>query len=518
MAGYEMRGDKTTEIHAKGFGFDPRTLTTKPVVFPDASYANSALFKQYTKSEYENRYISYYMTGSYMYDNRYTFFGSLRYDGSNLFGVAKKYKYLPLWSVSGAWNINREEFMSQVDWLTNLKLRVSYGVQGNVDKNTSPFIMGAWGNVSILPDTNEPNIEVSSPPNQNLRWEKTKNWNFGWDMGVFKNRLTFSVDAYKRISNDLIGTRALPGESGFDFTNMNWAKVTNKGFEFALSSVNVKTNNFRWTMDFNIARNKSIVNQINVKNSSWQPSGEGYPVGALFALKTAGLDENGNQMFYKNGEKVSFYDFFGIEYTDFWGSLVASSKLNVEDYRKLFTYVGTSEPKFSGGFINRFYYKGFDLTVSTSFILDQTVKETPFYDPVSMSPGRNYSRRVFDIWSPVNPEGKYPGLLGSATEGEYNGIYQYMTVDDRGITAFQNFDYWFKKMSYWRINSIRLGYNLPDYLLKKMHMAGVRVSAEVRNPWVVATNYKGYFDPESYGNIYAQPLPKTFSVGLDLTF
>lgn len=87
-----------------------------------------------------------------MYDNRYTFFGSLRYDGSNLFGVAKKYKYLPLWSVSGAWNINREEFMSQVDWLTNLKLRVSYGVQGNVDKNTSPFIMGAWGNVSILPD------------------------------------------------------------------------------------------------------------------------------------------------------------------------------------------------------------------------------------------------------------------------------------------------------------------------------------------------------------------------------
>lgn len=205
MAGYEMRGDKTTEIHAKGFGFDPRTLTTKPVVFPDASYANSALFKQYTKSEYENRYISYYMTGSYMYDNRYTFFGSLRYDGSNLFGVAKKYKYLPLWSVSGAWNINREEFMSQVDWLTNLKLRVSYGVQGNVDKNTSPFIMGAWGNVSILPDTNEPNIEVSSPPNQNLRWEKTKNWNFGWDMGVFKNRLTFSVDAYKRISNDLLG-------------------------------------------------------------------------------------------------------------------------------------------------------------------------------------------------------------------------------------------------------------------------------------------------------------------------
>lgn len=518
MVGYEMRGDKSTDIHTKGFGFDSKSLTTQPIVFPDASYAKNNLYKQYIKSMTENRYLSYYMTASYMYNNRYTVFGSLRHDGSNLFGISKKYKYLPLWSISGAWNADREEFLSQADWLTNLKLRVSYGVQGNVDKNTSPFILGTWENSNVLPDENEPTIDVSSPPNQNLRWEKTKNWNFGVDMGVLNNRLTFSIDGYKRVSDDLIGTRALPGESGFDYTSMNWAKLTNQGFEFALSTVNIKSKDFRWTTDFNLAHNKSKINRINVTNSSWLPSGEGHPVGAMFALPTAGLDENGVQMFYKDGEKVSYYDFFGIEYTDFWGSLVASSSLDVEQYRKLFTYVGTSEPKFTGGFINRFYYKGFDLTVSTSFVLKQTVQETPFYNPVEMSPGVNYSRRVSEIWSPENPDGKYPGLLGVSTEGQYNGAYQFMTVDDRGITAFRNFDYWYKEMSYWRINSIRLGYNLPDALLKKLRMSGARVSAEVRNPWVIATSYKGYFDPETYGNIYAQPLPKTFSVGLDVTF
>lgn len=518
MAGLEMRGDQTAEVHTKGFGYDPKALTTKPIIFPNASAGKDSRYRTYQKREYENRYLSYYMTASYMFDNRYTFFGSLRYDGSNLFGVAKKYRYLPLWSVSGAWNASREEFFRDAKWLSNLKIRASYGVQGNVDKNTSPFILGTWDNSSVLPDVNEPSIDVSSPPNQNLRWEKTTNWNFGVDMGVFKNRLTFSIDGYHRISDDLIGTRALPQENGFDYTTMNWAKVTNKGFEFALSSTNIKTKNFRWVTDFNIAHNKSVINRINVTNSSWMPSGEGYSVGGMFALKTAGLDENGIQMFLKDGEKVSLYDHFGIEYSDFWGMTIAESNLSVDQFRDLFTYVGTSEPKFTGGFINRFYYKNFDLTVSTSFVLDQTVQETPFYNPIETSPGVNYSKRAMDIWSPSNPGGKYQRLLRMDTEGQYNGAYQWMMLDEKGLTAYRNYDIWFKKMSYLRVNSIRLGYTLPEQFAKKLCMANARISAEARNPFVFGSSYEGYFDPETYGNVYAQPMPKTYSVGLDLTF
>ena len=518
MAGMEMRGNKSTQIHTKGFGFDSRALTTKPLIIPESvSSANDAKFKQYQKTENENRYLSYYMTASYSYDNRYTVFGSMRFDGSNLFGVAKKYKYLPLWALSAAWNINREEFMQNADWLTNLKLRVSYGLQGNVDKNTSPYVVGTWNNTAILPGVDEPIINVTSPPNQNLRWEKTKNWNVGLDMGVLNNRISFSVDGYYRKSEDLIGTRALPQENGFQFSTVNWAEVTNKGFEFSLSTVNVRTKDFRWVMDFNIAHNVSNVDKINVRDDSWTPSIEGHSIGALFKLNTAGLDENGLQMFWKNGEKVSYVDFYGLVDDIGWGYGTRSTLTN-EEIRNLYTYAGTSEPKFTGGFINRFYYKNFDLTISSSFIIKQTMQETPFYRPAEMSPGSNYSKRAADIWSPSNPSGKYPKLVsGSMEDVESVMAYVWMNIGDSG-NSFKNYDYWFKDMSYWRISSIRLGYTLPSEIAKKLHLGAARISFEARNPFVVATSYKGYFDPETWGNIYTQPLPKTFSCGIDLTF
>lgn len=517
MAGMEMRGSKNTQVHTKGFGYDPKAMTTKPLIFPSGSTsdANSSLFRQYQRSENEDRYLSYFMTASYTYDNRYTVFGSLRHDGSNLFGVSDKYKYLPLWAISAAWNVNREEFLKDVAWLSNLKLRASYGLQGNIDKNTSPFVLGEWNNTTILPGTNEPSINVTSPPNQNLRWEKTKNWNVGVDMSVLDSRISLSLDAYYRKSEDLIGTRSIPQENGFEFTSMNWAELTNKGFELSLSTVNIRTKDFRWTMDFNIAHNKSNVDKIQVRDDSWTPSLEGYSVGALFKLNTAGLDENGLQTFWKNGEKVSFNDFYGL--VDEWGIGLPTSTLTNQEYRDLFTYAGTTEPKFTGGFINRFYYKSFDLTIGASFIIDQTVQETPFYNPAATSPGSNYSKRVADIWSPSNTSGIYPKLVSYAMEPNSGMAYQWMNGADKG-NSFKNYDYWFKNMSYLRVNSIRLGYTLPGDIAKKLRLGSARVSFETRNPFVIASSYKGYFDPETYGNIYTQPLAKTFSCGLDLTF
>ena len=521
MAGLEMRGNKTTTIQTKGFGYDPNSLTTKPLVFPTGSTAvDEAAFRQYQKSFAEDRFLSYYMTASYAYDNRYVFFGSLRYDGSNMFGVDRKYKYLPLWSVSGAWNINREEFMRDVEWLSNLKLRASYGIQGNVDKNTSPELVGSWGNVTILPGESEPNISVDSPPNQYLRWEKTRNWNGGLDVAVLDNRIALSLDVYHRLSKDLIGLRSLPGENGFNFSNMNWARLTNKGFELSLSTVNIQTKDFKWSMDFNIAHNKSVINKINVRENSYEPSREGHSVGAVFSLKTAGLDENGMQMFYnKQGQKVSFNEFYQLREGSQMGGMITflESGLSAEQYRDLYTYEGTTEPKFTGGWINKFRYRNFDLTIAASFILDQTVQETPFYNPATTSPGQNYSNRMSQIWSPSNPTGKYARLIGTNTEGEKNWGYQWLQVKDPG-NSYRSYDIWFKQMSYMRINSIRLGYNIPEEIMRKIGFAAARISFESRNPFVFGGSYKGYFDPETYGSIYAQPLAKTFSCGIDLTF
>lgn len=514
MAGVEMRGNKAKEIHTKGFGFDPKSLTTKPLEFPENSTKwNEESFIQYRQTFDENRYLSYFMTASYMYDNRYTVFGSLRYDGSNLFGVDRKYKYLPLWSISAAWNINREGFMENADWLSNLKLRASYGLQGNVDKNTSPLVVGNWNNSSILPGTSEPSINVTNPPNPYLRWEKTSNWNVGVDFGVLRNRITMSIDGYYRVSDDLIGTRYIPGENGFDFSSMNWAKATNKGVEFALSTINIRTKDFRWATDFNISHNTSLVNQVSTRENSYTPSLKGNPIGAQFALKTAGMDERGLPMFWKGDNKVTMEEFFqmgpgsGFEEMSF---------LNVSDYRDLYTYIGDSEPKFTGGFINRFYYKNFDLTIATSFNIGQTMKETPFYHPTRVSPGENNSRRVSEIWSSANSEGRYPGLLGRNTLETNYAYLWYSTLDPNN--SFKDYDIWYKKINYLRVNSIRLGYTLPAKVAQKICMTHARVSVEARNPFVFGSSYKGYFDPESYGNIYSQPLPKTFSCGLELAF
>jgi hypothetical protein len=339
------------------------------------------------------------------------------------------------------------------------------------------------------------------------------------DLSVLKNRISFSTDLYHRVSDDLIASKMLPGESGFGAASINWAKVTNKGVEFSLSTVNILSDRFRWTTDFNLAHNKSKVNRIHVAENSRTPSLEGYEVGALFQLNTAGLDEQGLPMFWQNGEKVSFYDFFQLKegYDPLWGETFLQCDLSNEAYRNLYSYAGSSEPKFTGGLINRFYYRNFDLTISASFVLGQTVQETPFYLPTETSPGRNYSKRVAEIWSPENRNGKYPTLLGRNTL-ENNVAYLWHNQDERGIQAFRNYDIWFKKMNYLRVNSIRLGYSLPEGIARKLNLAQARISAEARNPFVFGSSFKGYFDPESYGNIYSQPLPKTFSVGLDLTF
>lgn len=149
MAGTELRKTWYETLFSAGYGFDRKTLTTKPVIFPNESYATSFPLHQTTYKE--NAYVSFYSTASYSLLNRYTVGGSIRFDGSDLFGVDKKYRYLPLYSVSALWRLSQEPFMQQAKWVDNLVFRASYGLQGNIDKNTSPFLLGTYRSESILP-------------------------------------------------------------------------------------------------------------------------------------------------------------------------------------------------------------------------------------------------------------------------------------------------------------------------------------------------------------------------------
>nr|WP_317042574.1 TonB-dependent receptor [Myroides sp. ZB35] len=205
MAGMEIRKTDNTIIRSKGFGYDAHTLTTKPIIFPEGNVdATQKLYETYKKTRNENAYASFFATASYTFNRKYTVFGSVRADGSNLFGVDPKYRYVPLWAVSGSWDVTREKFMENLDFVSNLRLRASYGLQGNIDRTTSPFLIGDYSTSTILPGYPESTIQISSAPNGTLRWEKTTNTNFGFDLGLFNNRISIAVDAYNRKSTDLI--------------------------------------------------------------------------------------------------------------------------------------------------------------------------------------------------------------------------------------------------------------------------------------------------------------------------
>lgn len=521
MVGNELRRSYNTTIATKGFGFDPKTLTTTQIIFPNGDTAKDPDYTTYKKTQNENAYASFYATAAYTFDRKYTLFGSVRYDGSDLFGVDPKYKYLPLWATSGSWLVSEEEFLKDNTIISNLRLRASYGLQGNIDKGTSPFVVGKHENATILPGQTEGTIVILSPPNDKLRWEKTQNTNLGMDMGLFNNRINIITDVYGRKSSDLIGLRSLPLENGFEFTTLNWAQVTNKGFEIAVATKNIDQPNFKWTTNFNFSHNKSNVDRIEVQSNSYLPSKEGYPVNAVFALKTAGIDENGYPLFVdKKGETVNaqtFFDLFDI-WADFFPGEFSQSKLDAEATRNLFTYAGDLDPKFTGGFTNTFKIHDFDLSVATTFNIKQTVVQRPSYNGTTVDRSQNYTTDILNAWSPTHTGSNLPGITSKTSgAGDSWMAYQWFSGGSP-IDMYNLLDIWVREMSYMRLSSVRFGYTLPKKTSEKIFVESIRFSAEARNLFVISSDYKGYFDPETFGNIYAQPIPRSFSLGCNITF
>ncbi|PXY46113.1 SusC/RagA family TonB-linked outer membrane protein [Flavobacterium hydrophilum] len=521
MIGNELRRNYSTSIATKGFGFDEKNLTTQQIVFPNTGFAKESDWIAYAKAKNENAFASFFATASYTYNRKYSVFGSVRYDGSDLFGVDPKYKYLPLWSTSASWAVSEEDFLKDNLTLSNLRLRASYGLQGNIDKGTSPFVVGKNSTTIILPGQTEPTIVVESPPNDKLRWEKTTNTNIGADIGLFNNRISIVTDLYGRKSKDLIGLRSLPLENGFEFTNMNWAQVSNKGYEITLSTKNIDLPNFKWNTSINFSHNKSNIDRIEVRDTDYLPNREGRPVNAVFGFKTKGIDENGYPLFVnKKGETVNSQTFFGLydPFADFFPGELTQSNLTASEFRDLFTYLGDRDPKFTGGLTNTFKVHNFDLTIAASFNIKQTVTRTPPYNGTLVDRGQNYSRDILNAWSSTNTSSNLPAINGkdSGTGDSYMPYLWYSGGNQ--MPTLNYLDTWASEMSYMRLSSMRLGYTFPKAFTDQINIASIRFNVEARNLFVISSDYKGYFDPETFGNIYAQPVPKSFTLGCNVTF
>lgn len=511
MVGTELRKTWYETLFSAGYGFDRQTLTTKPVVFPDEDRARQ--FPLHQKTYKENAYVSFFSTASYSLMNRYTFGGSIRFDGSDLFGVDKKYRYLPLYSVSGLWRLSNEPFMQGTrKWMDNLAFRVSYGIQGNIDKNTSPFLLGKYIVDNILPGGSEHMIDINSAPNKKLRWEKTQSVNVGLDFSVLNQAINLSVDYYYRKGTDLIGKQMLPLETGFVSTNINWASMVNKGVEVSLSTRNVATKNFSWYTNLNFAYNNNKVLREAIPEAQTIPGREGYPVDAIFAIKTAGLDEEGYPLFYdKEGEKVTLKELYRLQ-DPFGLGFTVNSDVTPAEERSFYSYIGSQDTPYTGGLINTFSYKNWELTANLSFNLGGYVRTTPSYNFINFDRGQNVNSDILDRWTPENTDGRLPALITS--EKRADEYYWY----DQKSEIYKNLDIWVKKLNYFRLQNLRLGYRLPEKMIKSLGMGSASVAIEGRNLLVFGSSYKNFLDPESMYNPYAPPIPKSITFSLNLNF
>ncbi len=503
MIGTEIRHNEYKSVYTAAYGYSNKTLASTPIIFPSETLADDVPL--HTESYTENAFVSWFATGSYTLHNRYTLGGSIRFDGSDIFGVAKKYRYLPLYSVSGLWRVSDEPFMKNVTAIDNLGIRASYGLQGNIDKNTSPYLIGRYVQATILPGNSEEAIRPDNAPNPDLRWEKTQNVNVGMDLSLWDNVISLSVDYYYRKGTDLIGLRMLPLETGYSSTTINWASMKNQGVEVALTTRNIHTKNFTWFTNLNFGFNENEVLQETVAENSTVPSREGYPVGAIFAYRTAGLDDEGYLLYLTpDGQKLPAKEYFQL-------NGAGASGLTAEERRNQLVYMGTTDPKVSGGFTNTFKYQRVSLSVNCIFNFGMHVQTSPSYNLTTFDRGLNTNHDILNRWTPDNPNGTMPRLINSTDRPEEYSFYDNYYI-------LNMLDIYVKKQNYFRFQSIRLGYDLPTKWLKPIGVKSASVSLEGRNLWVIASNYHNYLDPETMGNPYATPIPKSFIFGLNVNF
>lgn len=399
--------------------------------------------------------------------------------------------------------------MQQARWIDNLVFRASFGLQGNIDKNTSPFLLGTYTTESILPGWSEDMIDINYAPNKKLRWEKTQSVNAGFDFAVLNQAINLSVDYYYRKGTDLIALRMLPLETGFTSMSVNWASMENKGVEISLSTRNITTNNFSWYTVFNFAYNANKVLHENILEQQTTPGREGYPVGAIFALKTAGLDDNGNMTFYNpKGERVSLKELYRLK--DESGIGIASSDVTPAEERSFYSYIGTQDAPYTGGFINTFSYKNWELSANFSLTCGGYVRTQPTYDILQPDYGKNYNRDVLNRWTPENKNTIFPAFITPANPEEYSWY------DSK--TIWRDLDIWVKKLNYVRLQNLRLGYRIPELVTKRLGMNSATVALEGRNLFVFGSGYNNFLDPESMSNPFAAPVPKSVTFSLSLNF
>ncbi|WP_316846227.1 SusC/RagA family TonB-linked outer membrane protein [Pedobacter psychrodurus] len=450
---------------------------------------------QYDKFSYLNtREVSFFATGTYTYDDRYTLQGSLRFDESNLFGVDPKSRRTPLWSIGGAWDVSKEQFF-HVDFINLIKLRATVGLTGNYDPTTTPLLVATRAFQAATSDYRS-RVDVNNPYNPKLRWERTKTYNLGADIAFLKNRFQLTVDMYKKDGYDLLGTQLLDPTIGFTSTKVNGAKMTNNGLEITLTGRVLQQGSFSWTSNFNFAYNTNKITENKIAESSPVIGRvtatvpyyvEGYQRESLWSYKWAGLSSTGDPQVYDgNGNKVL---------VPVLGSLA---------------YSGSYRPKYTGGFTNIFNYKG----VFASAVLIYNFggvfrREMPSMNGYDWSPVINY--QVADRWKTAGDEARTDIAAFQATPSSlYDGRDRAAKFSSNSVES----------SSFIRLREVQIGYKIPSSALKNTPVKSITISAQMNNIAIWTRNKYG-IDPEAVDaqtGAYYLPSPKVTTISLRAGF
>ncbi|MDD4200992.1 MAG: hypothetical protein PHS19_06380, partial [Eubacteriales bacterium] len=442
----------------------------------------------------------------YTYDNKYTATASARIDDSNLFGSDPKYRYLPMWSLGGSWNISKEEFMASAGCLDALTIRATYGINGNVVRKVGPFLQAE---AIYNPEAEETGTRILFPPNRSLRWEKTAVTNFGISFSIFDNKLSGTIDYYNKYTTDLLGTKELDPTNAFQSSLVNYGSMINRGIEVGLNSTNIRTRSFSWTTMFNISYNKNRMTEISAGSESLASFTDGfgcdrvgYPMGSLFNYRWAGLNpENGTPMVYnKNGEIIENCDASG------------NPQYNVTDKGDVF-YAGTIHPKYTIGFNNTFTWKNLSATVVMIANGGNVMRDAVPMIHVNGYFDQNVTKTASNFWREPGDENKKGVMPAPDISG--NGSASYGTL----WTAA---DINTVKADYIKVRSISLAYDFPSNIFGREYFSKARLTFQIQNPLKWVANDRG-LDPEAYyaASISAErtlPVTTSYIIGLNITF
>lgn len=468
--------------------------------------------------------LSYVLRLNYAYKGRYMATVSSRWDGSSKFQKENRWGMFP--SMALAWRISEEPFMASTrQWLSNLKLRTSFGVTGN-NAGVGPYDTQALSNIKYYYNfgSTVSNGYGYTMTNTDLTWEKTKELNLGVDFGFFNNRINGSVDVYNKNSDKLLMEMETPFELGSYSGSIvnNVGKVNNKGVEIQLNTINVQNKDWHWETSFTFARNINKIKELNdakedLVGNKWFI---GHPIDVVYGYKYTGICTREEAQAYASdaSKKTKFYEGeMKIYDKDKNGTIDAEDKM----------ILGHCAPTWTGGLSSSLTYKNLDFSFNIYTSQGGTVY-SPFMGEFSDYSQRGMMRLKMNFYVPEGAP-----ILGTDGSIDYQksthyGSYPFPTNGGNGKGGGS---YWlsgsnedraqnFVDNSYVKVKNITLGYTFPKKWISKFHMSHLRIYANILNPFTF-TDYKG-FDPEwadaSVGDGSGGVSSRTYQIGVNLKF